>query len=109
MAHFILHVAYDYRDERWLLEEDGGQESVAFGHNQARRAFLAHLGRYEHTMNFGLEIVRWISTPDSPDQISDFLRRKMDDNDRLFLSKLNRGEHQGWLSQTTWDLINARL
>lgn len=79
------------------------------GYDQARREFLAHLEGYEHVKDSDLETVRWISTTSTPDQIDAFLRQKMDGNDRLFVSKLNRGEHQGWLSKVAWDWINARL
>ena len=87
----------------WNLNKEGSR------YEQARREFITHLERYEHVTDSGLETVRWISTPDSPNQISDYLLQKMDDNDRLFVSKLNRGEHQGRLSKSTWEWINARL
>lgn len=76
---------------------------------QARQAFIQHLESYQNVKDSGLETVRWISTTESADQIDSYLRKKLDDNDRLFVSKLTSGSHQGWLNQATWDWINARL
>lgn len=76
---------------------------------QARQAFIQHLERYQNHKDTGLETVRWISTSSTATQIDADLRQKLDNNDRLFVSKLNRSEHQGWLNQATWDWINARL
>lgn len=76
---------------------------------EARKAFLEQLNHYQNIQDSGLESVRWISTSDTADQIDQFLRRKMDGNDRLFVSAVKRNEHQGWLDQKTWDWINSRL
>lgn len=79
-------------------------------YNQAREAFIKHLeGSYQSTKDDGLESVRFISTTSSASQIDARLREKMDTNDRLFVSKLNRSEHEGWLDKPVWDWINARL
>ncbi|BBE34428.1 hypothetical protein [Sphingosinicella microcystinivorans] len=79
------------------------------GYDQARREFIAHLERYDNVKDSGLETVRWISTTNTAEDISAFLQQKLDKNDRLFISKLNSGQHQGWLDKTTWSWINARL
>jgi len=78
-------------------------------YGQARAAFIQHLECMENVGDSGLESVRWVSTASTADQVSAYLRQKMDDDDRLFVSKLNSGQHQGWLSQAVWDWINARL
>lgn len=78
-------------------------------YNSARAEFIQQLERYENKQDGGLESVRFISTSSSADQIDDFLRQKLDMNDRLFVSQLNRGGHQGWLSRDAWEWINARL
>jgi hypothetical protein len=78
-------------------------------YSQARTAFIQHLERMENIGDSGLESVRWVSSTSTADQVSAYLRQKMDDNDRLFVSKLSSGQHQGWLSQAVWDWINARL
>lgn len=87
----------------WNLNKEGA------AYQQARAAFLKQLGAYDNTHDSQLETVRWISTTDSAQQVSDYLLQKLDKNDRLFVSRLASGTHQGWLEQTTWDWINARL
>lgn len=79
------------------------------GYDQARREFIAHLERYDNVKDTGLETVRWISTTNTAEDISAFLRQKLDTNDRLFISKLSSGQHQGWLDTATWAWIKARL
>ncbi len=79
------------------------------GYDQARRDFLTNLGRFDNVEEAALDSVRWVSTTNNPSQISEVLRQKMDANDRLFISKLSSGHHAGWLTQATWDWINARL
>lgn len=76
---------------------------------QARASFIQHLERMENTRDTGLDSVRWVSTTSTADDVSAYLRQKMDDNDRLFVSKVNSGQHQGWLGKSVWDWINARL
>jgi len=33
----------------------------------------------------------------------------MDDNDRIFVTKLNTGSHQGWLDKSVWKWIEPRV
>ncbi|NOD62070.1 MULTISPECIES: hypothetical protein [unclassified Ruegeria] len=75
----------------------------------ARSAFIKQLETYTNKADSGLESVRFISTNQSADQVDAHLRKKLDTNDRLLVSKMNNGEHQGWLSKDTWEWINARL
>jgi hypothetical protein len=78
-------------------------------YNQARDAFLKELETYENKKDNGLETVRFISTGSSAQAVSDKLQKKLDGNDRLFVSRVNSGQHQGWLNKDVWDWINARL
>jgi hypothetical protein len=78
-------------------------------YDTARRAFIQHLERYDNTKDSGLESVRWISTSSTAEQVQNDLHTKLDANDRLFVSKLTSGNHQGWLSKQVWEWINARL
>ncbi len=78
-------------------------------YDSARRSFIQHLERYENTKDSGLESVRWISTSSTAEQVQKDLLTKLDGNDRLFISKLTSGNHQGWLSKQVWDWISARL
>jgi hypothetical protein len=78
-------------------------------YDRARREFVAHLETIDHTKDAGLESVRWISTASTATAVQKYLRQKMDDNDRLFVTKLNRGEHAGWISKSIWTWIDARV
>lgn len=77
-------------------------------YSAAREAFVTHLERYENVKDPGLDSVRFISTSHTANQIDEFLRQKLDTNDRLFVSKIRPGERNGWLSKNVWDWIKAR-
>jgi hypothetical protein len=76
---------------------------------QARENLITHLGRYQHIKDRGLDSVWFISTDWSADQVDADVRTKMDNNDRLLVTKLAKGQHQGWLGKDIWEWINARL
>ena len=76
---------------------------------QARATYVKHLEAYENTWDDGLDSVRFISTANSAAQVDAYLRQKLDANDRLFVTRLISGEHQGWLTKSVWDWINQRL
>jgi hypothetical protein len=78
-------------------------------YNQARQNLVDHLARYPHTKDPGLDSVWFIQSAAAADAISADIRTRMDDNDKLIVSKLVSGQHQGWLSQDVWDWINGRL
>jgi hypothetical protein len=78
-------------------------------YDNARHALISHLERYDHIKDQGLDSVWFISSGSSADSISDDLRTKMDDNDRIFVTKLVAGGHQGWLNTGAWTWINDRL
>jgi hypothetical protein len=80
-----------------------------YNYADAREQFLSHLSRHENTKDPGLDSVRFVSSNWTANQLSDDLRTKLDDNDRLCVTRLVSGGHQGWLSQAVWDWINARL
>ena len=75
----------------------------------ARNRFIAHLSRYEHIKDRGLDSVWFIATSWTADEVSADLRTQLDDNDRLFVTKLVLGNHRGWLATSVWDWINARI
>ncbi|MBK4998882.1 hypothetical protein IAE37_001158 [Pseudomonas sp. S31] len=76
---------------------------------QARTAFIQHLERYQNVKDPGLESVRWISLNATAEQVCTDLRAKIDANDRIFVTQITAGTHQGWLEKAVWDWINARL
>ncbi len=75
----------------------------------ARAQLLSRLNDYDGVKDQGLDTVRFVSTNWSADEVSADLRKKMDNNDRLMVTKLIVGNHQGWLSQEVWDWINSHL
>lgn len=75
----------------------------------ARAAFLKVVDTYQNRQDGGLETVRFLSTQESADTVSGKLRKALDDDDRLFVSRMTSGQHQGWLDKETWSWINARL
>lgn len=78
-------------------------------YDTARRAFIQHLEHYDNIKDSGLESVRWISTASTATQVYQDLMSKLDKNDRLFVSLMASGTHQGWLSQQTWNWIDAHI
>jgi hypothetical protein len=76
---------------------------------QARATLLAQMERFQYMKDAGLDSVWFISTNSSAQQASDFIRQALDNNDRLIVTQIQKGTHQGWLSPPTWEWINARL
>ncbi|MGY3034284.1 hypothetical protein ACVIIV_003454 [Bradyrhizobium sp. USDA 4354] len=76
---------------------------------QARQNLIDHMSRYPHIKDEGLDSVWFIQSASTADTLDSEIRRYMDNNDRLMVTKLVNGQHQGWLSQKVWDWINARI
>jgi hypothetical protein len=91
----------------YLVTWELNKEKPNYG--AARTRFLANLDGYESIKDAGLDSVRFISTSWSAHQVADDLLTTLDKNDRLVVTKLTSGDHQGWLAQDVWDWINARL
>jgi hypothetical protein len=87
----------------WNLNKEGEN------YNKSRDEFIKQLKIYDHTRDEDLNTVYFISTTSAVNEICGFLREKMDGNDCLVVSKINRGGYQGWLSRAVWDWIGARL
>jgi len=49
-----------------------------------------------------------VSTSESASQLSDRLKKHMDDNDNLLVIKVTR-DYAGWLSQKAWDWIKQHV
>lgn len=75
-------------------------------YNNARDQFIEQLNRFTNIKDSGLESVRFVSSSSSAEEVSDFLRQKLDKNDRLFVSKVHRLEKAGWLEESVWKWIN---
>jgi predicted DNA-binding transcriptional regulator AlpA len=78
-------------------------------YDAARRQFIQHLERYPSAKDAGLESVRWVQSSGSAQQLSDDLRHKLDNNDRIFVSELIAGQFAGWLDKDVGNWINSRL
>ncbi|MFK4538029.1 hypothetical protein ABIA00_006212 [Bradyrhizobium ottawaense] len=78
-------------------------------YNQARQTLIDHLSRYNHIKDPGLDSVWFIQSSGTADAVSADVRSKMDDNDRVIVTKLVDGQQQGWLDKDVWTWINARL
>ncbi|HEV2575131.1 MAG TPA: hypothetical protein VGU72_25580 [Beijerinckiaceae bacterium] len=76
---------------------------------QARQNLIDHLTKYDHKKDPGLDSVWFISSTASADGISAEIQKHLDNNDRVIVTKLVSGNHQGWLSKDVWDWINARI
>ena len=57
----------------------------------------------------GLDSVWFISSNLSVQQLTDHIRTVLDNNDRLFVAKLNLHEYNGWMHEDIWEWIRTRL
>jgi hypothetical protein len=76
---------------------------------QARQNLIAHLERYQHIKDQGLDSVRFVETDNSAQQLATDVRTKMDENDKLVVTRLVSGQYYGWLATSVWDWISPRL
>ena len=74
---------------------------------QNYEAIWAELKRTEY--NHIMDSTWLISTSENVSQIQDRVKKHLDANDRLLISKLNRGEYNGWLTNDQWAWIRERL
>lgn len=91
----------------YLVTWDINKAGAAY--TEARNKFIAHLQTYDHIKDGGLDSVWFIFTSQTANQIDAYLRQKLDTNDRLLVTRMRSGEHQGWLDPAVWEWINARL
>jgi len=93
----------------FLVTWDLNRHSRPAGYEQARQNLITHLQRYPHIKDQGLDSVWFLQSDSSADTVSADIRTKMNDSDRLVVTKLVSGQHQGWLDADVWAWINARL
>lgn len=87
----------------WNLNKEGA------AYTTARATFFAQLARCEHSYSSHLETTAFVSTSWDADQLYQFFKQAIDDNDRLIVSKMHSSCHKGWLDKTQWEWINARV
>jgi hypothetical protein len=78
-------------------------------YNQARQNLIDHLSRYPYIKDPGLDWVCFIQSSSTADAFSAYIRTRMDNNDRVVVTKMEDGGHQGWLGQDVWNWINPRV
>ena len=74
---------------------------------QNYEALWAELKRTQY--NHILDSTWLISTTETVEQISDRLRKHMDQNDHVIISRLNAGQYNGWMPKDVWEWIRTRL
>jgi hypothetical protein len=67
------------------------------------------MNTFENIKDPGLDSVWFVDTSWTAKQVDEYLRSKLDMNDRLIVTKLHPGTHQGWLDQSVWNWVNARV
>lgn len=87
----------------WDLNKEGVNYSVA------RKGVLKQIEALDHIKDDGLDSVVFVSTLWSVKQVFDHVRAALDDDDCLFVTQIEKGGHQGWMSKSTWSWINNRL
>lgn len=75
----------------------------------ARQRLIDHLSQYVHIKDPGLDSVWFIDTSLDANSLSNDIRTKLDNNDKLVVTKMNRGQNDGWLQTNVWEWINSRM
>ncbi|HIF9218110.1 TPA: hypothetical protein ACX6QF_003657 [Photobacterium damselae] len=66
---------------------------------------IRSFGGYNHIM----ESTWLVSTSLSASQVFDKFTSYLDNNDKMFISKVNVNEYQGWLDEDTWKWIREHV
>ncbi len=69
----------------------------------------AAIRRYDFIRDNGLDSVWFVSTSWTAAQIYEHLRLYLDVGDRILITQMTSGTHQGWMHKDIWNWINARL
>ncbi|TON65800.1 hypothetical protein CGH51_23250, partial [Vibrio parahaemolyticus] len=59
--------------------------------------------------NHIMESTWLVSTSLSASQVLDRFTSYLDNNDKMFISKVNTNEYQGWLDEDTWKWIREHV
>ncbi len=87
----------------WNLNKEGA------AYADVRAKFFELLSKTDYSYSSTLETTAFVSTASNVDQIYDYFRQAMDDNDRLLVSLLVEGYYKGWLDKTQTEWISARM
>jgi hypothetical protein len=92
----------------YLITWDLNQERANYALSRAE--LIKRLNQYNQIKDPGLDSVVFINTSLSADQIYNHLKQGvLDANDSIIITKLNSGEHQGWLRKDVWNWINGKI
>lgn len=69
----------------------------------------AALRQYQYIRDNNLDSVWFVSTSWTVSEIYEHLRHHMDTSDRIVITQMRTGEHQGWMHKDIWAWINARV
>jgi hypothetical protein len=67
------------------------------------------LRRYEYIRDPGLDSVWFISTKKTLLELRDDIWAHMDRNDKLFVTRLELNQYNGWMHKDLWPWIRSRL
>lgn len=67
------------------------------------------LRQYDYIRDNSLNSVWFISTMWTAAQVYDHLRHYLDITDRIVITQLRTGEHQGWANRDIWTWVNSRI
>ncbi|QOG06536.1 hypothetical protein IGS74_18825 [Aureimonas sp. OT7] len=76
---------------------------------EARARLIQHLQRYENIKDDGLDSVVFVSSTADANAVCTDIRAVLADSDKLVVTRMVAGQHQGWMAPNVWNWINVRL
>jgi CRISPR/Cas system-associated endoribonuclease Cas2 len=67
------------------------------------------LEKYDYIRDPGLDSVWFISTTKTAEKLAEHIQNVLDENDRIFVTKLNSFEYNGWMHEDIWKWIKIKL
>jgi hypothetical protein len=75
---------------------------------EAHEAFVAHISGYMQIWDDRYETMRFVSSSLTASEVNDDLRTKLEPDDRLFVTKVTKGDYAGFLDPAVWHFIDIR-
>lgn len=69
---------------------------------------LAGDGNWQHPMESFWTVSVSEFSQKNAESMYEFLRRHIDDNDSLFISRIDNAEHQGWMPKNYWNWFKEK-
>lgn len=86
----------------WDFNKEGSNYNAKYS------ALVELLKNTTYVKDPGLDSVVFIDTTSSISDIFNYLGKVFDQNDRLFITKLQKGNFEGWMSKEINSWINSR-